>query len=644
MTEYPASAAPSRDRLLSMDTSERNPSPRTSRLAPGVLPGIAIAICGALALAVLFFGAGEREPLTANQTPTPVHLAEKTAPDAPVTLGLVEFNYSLTNSREVDSTIEKLRSAFAPRKLEVTRYRAEDLDREVKAGRIDFFLASSGFYWRMIPFGARSIATLVNPSRPDPNRSSGAVFIVMDESPVRTVDDLRGKRLAASYPTAFGGIRISLADLAFRGYDPERFFSKIRFTGSPHVHGLMHEIITGTSDVAIIPACTWEEMSEAERSQFRLIGVRENTGMRCLSTTQAYPGHTFSVMSGVPPELAKTATEALLSMKAEGGKESWSIATDFTIVDATYRALKIGPYAYLRDTSFKRWVKENKAWILLALLFVAGLAFHAWRSEVLVNRRTRELREEEAARALVASELEGMNQRMERMHKANIVGQLSSMISHELAQPLAAIRYYCEGERDLLQEPAKNAALLSRCNEKVNAQADRAIAIVEKVRSYAKATATREAKVDLCGTVESVLKELRVKGIGKVAVRRTLPPALFAKGDPLEFELLLWNLLKNATEAALLAPAPSIEILAEARDGKARIRIENSGPALSGDDLARLSSPLSSSKSGGLGLGVAIVRSIAESSGGGLSFEARPSGGLSASVWLPLWDEAAANS
>lgn len=626
-----------------MDDDTRKTPPRPGRFAAGLLPGIAIALCAAAAFAVLIVSAGEREPLTPSQTAIASAHTDP-GPGNPVRLGLVDFNYSQFNTRDVDATLERVQAALAPRKLIATRYKAEDLDRDVRAGKVDFFLASSGFYWRMIPYGARSLATLVSDAKPDPNRSSGAVFIVRDESPVKTVEDLKGRKLAASYPSAFEGYRISMADLAERGFSFENFFSGVTFTGSPHVHGLMHEIITGKADAAIIPACSWEEMPPEERAKYRLIGAREDTGMRCLSTTRAYPGHTFSVMNGVPPEIAKTVLEALLSMKDDGAAEAWSIATDFTRVDAVYRALKLGPYAYLRETSAKRWVRENKAWILLALLFVAGLAFHAWRSEVLVNRRTRELREEEAARALVASELEGMNQRMERMHKANIVGQLSSMISHELAQPLAAIRYYCEGERDLLQEPAKNAALLSRCNEKVNAQADRAIAIVEKVRSYAKATATREAKVDLCGTVESVLKELRVKGIGKVAVRRTLPPALFAKGDPLEFELLLWNLLKNATEAALLAPLPSIEILAEARDGKARIRIENSGPALSADDLARLSSPLSSSKSGGLGLGVAIVRSIAESSGGGLSFEARPSGGLSASVWLPLWDEAAANS
>lgn len=206
-------------------------------------------------------------------------------------------------------------------------------------------------------------------------------------------------------------------------------------------------------------------------------------------------------------------------------------------------------------------MQENRTAILLVLLAIAGLAFHVWRSEALVLRRTRELREEERARVEALRELEGMNQRMERMHRANIVGQLSSMISHELAQPLAAIRYYCEGEKELLADPAGNAAMLLRCNEKAASQVDRAIAIVAKVRSYAKAGARRENRVDLCVILKSVLAELSVKGIGRVRVEKRMPPALFVKGDAQELELLLWNLLKNATEAALAAPAPSIRIV-----------------------------------------------------------------------------------
>ena len=261
----------------------------------------------------------------------------------------------------------------------------------------------------------------------------------------------------------------------------------------------------------------------------------------------------------------------------------------------------------------------------------------------LVRRRTAQLRAEESAREQASRSLEELNQRMERMHKANIVGQLSSMISHELAQPLAAIRYYCEGERELLRSPAERAEALATCNERISSQADRAIAIVEKVRSYARSEATREERVDLARTLSQVLTELRVKGIGKVEVSRLIPSSLPVRGDPLELELLFWNLLKNATEAALRSPQPRIRIEAGCTAGRAEVVIENSGPPMTAEDMERLSSPLSSGSRGGLGLGDAIARSIAESSGGGIEFSSLPAGGLSARVRLPAWEERAAD-
>lgn len=621
----------------------REDKAKGGRSAAAVLPAAAMAVCAAAAAAVLFFTSGDA-PGNEERASYPSAAAAHVEPGSPVVrMGLIDFSYSSTNSREIDRTLEVIRRAVAPLKLEAVRYRAEDLDREVKAGRIDFFVASSGFYWRMIPYGARGLATLVNPSRPDPNHSSGASFIVPASSPARTIEDLRGLRLAASYPTAFMGYRISMADLVERGYDWEHFFRSVSFTGTPYVHGLMHKIIAGESDVTIIPSCTWEEMTPKERSGFRLVGVRENTGMECLSTTRAYPGHTLAVMNGVKPAVAARVSSAVLTMKSVGGSEAWSIATDFTAVDQAYRDLRIGPYAYLREPTLRRWLRQYRSAVLFALMLVAGLAFHAWRSDELVRRRTAQLRSEEAAREQASRALEELNQRMERMHKANVVGQLSSMISHELAQPLAAIRYYCEGERELLRNPQEKAPALRTCNERISSQADRAIAIVEKVRSYARSEATREERVDLARTLSQVLTELRVKGIGKVEVSRSIPEKLPVRGDPLELELLFWNLLKNATEAALRSDEPRIRIEAAASVGRAEIVIENSGPQMTDEDMERLASPLSSTRRGGLGLGVAIARSIAESSGGGLEFARRPAGGLTALVRLPAWEDGGAD-
>jgi two-component system sensor histidine kinase TtrS len=228
-----------------------------------------------------------------------------------------------------------------------------------------------------------------------------------------------------------------------------------------------------------------------------------------------------------------------------------------------------------------------------------------------------------------------MNQRMEQTHKATLVGQLSSMIAHELAQPLSAISYYLEGAMELVKRNHDESGLLASSLEKIRVQTDRMGAIVGKVRSYAKSDAKRDIRVDLSGTLKTVLSELRMKGIGGVQVASSVPEGLAVRGDPLEIELLLWNLLKNATEAALGTGHPMIEIEGAEKDGVVYLQIENSGPVMTEEDVKNLDSPLQSKKPGGTGLGLHIAESIAEATGGGLSLKPRTPNGLRASLHLP---------
>lgn len=597
-----------------------------------VLPLAALAVCFAAALALLSFTSSEpqREPNFSDLAPRPAR-----PEGAPVRIGLVDFNYSSTNSREINASIERLKDVLAPTPVIATRYKAEDLDQDVKAGKIDFFVASSGFYRRMAPYGARALATVVNRDRPDPNKSSGAVFIVLASSPITKISDMQGKRLSASYPTAFNGYRIAMAELADLGYDYETFFRSTIFVGGPHIHKIMHPLIDGDADVAIIPACTYEEWSKNDQAQFRLIGASTDTGIHCWSSTTAYPGHTLAVMNGVQPEVAKRVVETLLSMKRGDRHESWSVATDFTAVDRAYRLLKIGPYAYLREPTFKHWLREHRTSVLILLILVGALSLHAWRSDVLVLRRTEELEAESEARERSSRELAAMNQRMEQTHKATLVGQLSSMIAHELAQPLSAISYYLEGAMELVKRQHDETGLLASSLEKIRVQTDRMGAIVGKVRSYAKSDAKRDDRVDFSGTLTTALSELRVKGIGNVKVASSVPVGLAVRGDPLEIELLLWNLLKNATEAALGTEHPEIEITGQEKDGIVSLQIGNSGPVMTEEDVKNLDSPLQSKKPGGTGLGLHIAESIAEATGGGISLKPRTPDGLTAMLHLP---------
>ena len=98
---------------------------------------------------------------------------------------------------------------------------------------------------------------------------------------------------------------------------------------------------------------------------------------------------------------------------------------------------------------------------------------------------------------------------------------------------------------ELVKRQHDETGLLASSLEKIRVQTDRMGAIVGKVRSYAKSDAKRDDRVDFSGTLTTVLSELRVKGIGNVKVASSVPVGLAVRGDPLEIELLLWNLLKK---------------------------------------------------------------------------------------------------
>lgn len=74
-------------------------------------------------------------------------------------------------------TLKHLQAFFAPRKVVAKVYQSPELEKAVEQGKIDFFFASSGFFYRMQPFGARDLATIVTAAKTKPNFGTAGVFL-----------------------------------------------------------------------------------------------------------------------------------------------------------------------------------------------------------------------------------------------------------------------------------------------------------------------------------------------------------------------------------------------------------------------------------------------------------------------------------
>lgn len=218
------------------------------------------------------------------------------------------------------------------------------------------------------------------------------------------------------------------------------------------------------------------------------------------------------------------------------------------------------------------------------------------------------------------------------------MGEMASSIAHELNQPLAAISSYCTGAANLLRNQTPTADVLPALDKAVE-QARRAGQVIRRVYSLARPGENSFETVDLAERVEAALalmdSEIRQKGI---RVSLELSPQVSVEGDPVLLEQALFNLLRNAIESMRDA-APEqrqLAIALDCADGYAMLAIVDRGCGIDPGVAGHMFDPLFTTKTEGLGMGLAICRSVIENHRGRLSFEANPEGGTVFHVLLPL--------
>ncbi|ATD66318.1 hypothetical protein CNR27_01700 [Luteimonas chenhongjianii] len=222
------------------------------------------------------------------------------------------------------------------------------------------------------------------------------------------------------------------------------------------------------------------------------------------------------------------------------------------------------------------------------------------------------------------------------------VGEMAATLAHELNQPLAAIVNYLNGSLRLVSQ-AGGPVQVERALMAARTQAEHASAVIARVREFVRAREPRRDAQDLPLIVDTVLELLRLEA-ERMQLRVELAlagglPAVYA--DRVMVEQVLLNLVKNAIEAMREVPAAQRGLRIEARvnlDGDVEVRVCDRGPGLSQAESEQLFSPFYTTKSDGLGIGLAICRSIIEYHEGRLFFEARDGGGSVFGFTLPTPD------
>lgn len=561
----------------------------------------------------------------------------------PIRIAVITFALPRDNLLIAEATKLALAPLFPNRGIKLIFCTFEEFDRIVLSRGAEFILGTSGAVTRLSTFGLRPLATLVSKGGPDPNRNEGSAVIVReDHREFQTLGDLKGRTIAASNALSFPGDAQSISDI-------------------------VKLVLDEKADAGVLRLCAYEQFIERHPEavgELRILDRRDNVDVACVHSTDLYPGFTMASTELISPEAARRATLALLSMPPTERGARWTIPTNYKSVDALLEAIRVGPSEKLRATMLNELIDDYLTWMLVIALLILGLLFHGWRAEVLARRqgeRVRELMKQKMAQA----------SRLASMQRAASLTQISSIFAHELRQPLTSASLYAEGLARQIRRGSADPDRMAKIADRIADETQRASEIVERVRAYAKGRRLERSVLSTADVMQSAVRLWRGQSMRDFPLWVLVPKsAAHISANAFELELVFVNLLKNAAEAAqaawaadessgkpkpvnltkapevLVGSGPLVAFTAEVIGSSVVFMVADSGKPLSDEELVRIeagsSQPQagSSQKSNGLGLGLAIVRSIVEACFGAITFgrtDLNPRlTGLAVRVALPL--------
>jgi PAS domain S-box-containing protein len=238
------------------------------------------------------------------------------------------------------------------------------------------------------------------------------------------------------------------------------------------------------------------------------------------------------------------------------------------------------------------------------------------------------------------AEEEAQQQREELAHALRVMtlGELTASFAHEINQPLTAIVTNAQAARRLLDEQVKPG--ITDALTDIAEDAKRASQIIRRLRTLFRKEHTEHTAVDINTLITDVVSLLRAdlqrKTIGvSFALAKTVPLVL---GDSVQLQQVMLNLVVNAGEAMAAADGSLREILIEtsyAEPGRVTIAVRDSGLGVKETELERIFEHFVTTKPQGLGMGLAISRSIVQAHGGRIWAAANHDRGLTLHVELP---------
>lgn len=428
-----------------------------------------------------------------------------------------------------------------------------------------------------------------------------------------------------------------MGEIQSEGLNPNRLFKSVTATHKPMTE-LVKQVVNKEVEVAFIASCLLENM-EADgvipKGCLKVVNEKKDENFYCKHSTRLYPGWILSAQPTLESKTLRKIMEALLQLPP--GKEEgsyWTVATDYDQMNLLLQRMEV---RYLEDRTIG-WMLNYYRWYFIVgcgalLLIILNWAYLAFA----VRRKTEQLRKKVEENREYERENRKITERIEALEKARSIGIISAMVAHELKQPLGAINNYSEAILRQLKRGKKPAEeILTEAFSEIKSESQRASDIVEFVRNIGRKEPRERKCFDLEAAVSRTIRLM--KRLGRLNSKCTLSGAknVLVFADPLNVDLVLMNLLKNAEEAVRNQSNAEIKVEIKNAGADALVIIDDNGPKMSDEQFASLRNLGQSSKKDGLGLGLAIVRELLEANGGSLKLVRIPAGGLRCIASLPI--------
>lgn len=221
-----------------------------------------------------------------------------------------------------------------------------------------------------------------------------------------------------------------------------------------------------------------------------------------------------------------------------------------------------------------------------------------------------------ARRAERQAYLSAQEARLAHASRVNTLGEMASGIAHELTQPLTAILSQVQAARHLSQRGEVEA--LAPAMQGIADQAKRAAAILERLRDWTVPAQDGDRVAQLGAVLQNVELLLQPEATRRGVGLRfdTPPPPVMVRGDQVELEQIVFNLVRNAVEATSGQSGGKVTVSTRREGDQVIVDIEDNGPGIAAELRGRLFEPFVTGKAGGTGLGLALCERLVERMGG----------------------------